>query len=397
MAVRPLRIDDSDGRTVAGNGRRTGVIQFEHPNALQTVGPFAISTRRTFSPPVLSNDWRAHVRNRDFLGNTNSNGDMASWGLTVGEAVLDANGELTGATVATPTVVQSPTTLLGASELITPWSSFALNERKTYFLCNPINVASGKNLAIGGGRHWNTATPGDYLVANPASMTRTDNQGVLDIYLECRVRDDGSPTMLVISNSASGGGNVGSVANRAEMGAWPQLWARRNRGFAASLAVGGAIANDFGAASVKWDYYSTLDVALNVDVAVLLATGSSDLLQGASVATVQARYVAIINKVRAIAPSANIVLTTLPPRGDSTGTPETNRQTMNTWLSTCPAGANYCVDIDGPFTDWASPGRLRTVFAGAPPSADIIHWSERTHQTVSALMPSDYQSGRASS
>lgn len=389
-----LRDDNSWQSIPAATGStRTGVFQFEHPNSLLSVGPYTISTRRPFSIPHTPGRFRVHIRNRDFLGDTNSNGDLLSFALYIGEAVRDVNGELTGATVATPVQIGLTTILVGSSELYTAWISpatFQINSNKTYFLTYPINVASGKNLAVGGGLHFYTTTPSDAAVANPAGLTRVDNQGVLDLYIEYEFADDGVPTTLFVGPSVINGGNVGSVANRAEMGAFPMLWAMREKGVAASLAVGGAWAANFASSSAKWNFYNTLNAPLSVDAVVLFALNSSDICAGTASATVRASLIDAVNKARSLWPSARIIISTNPPRGDSSGTPETTRLSENTWLATCPAGVNHCIEISAQVTDWGSPERLRSIYAAAPPTADIIHWSQAAHSLASNLIPVRY-------
>lgn len=387
--------DDNSWQPIpaATDATRTGVFQFEHPNSLLNVGPYAISTRRPFSIPHAPGRFRVHIRNRDFLGDTDSNGSLSSFAMYIGEAVKDSNGELTGATVASPVQIGSTTTLPGSGELTTAWispSTFQISPYKTYFLTYPINVASGKNLAVGGGLHFYTTTPSDAAVANPAGLTRVDNQGVLDIYIEYEFADDLAPVVMFVGPSVVNGGNVGGVANRAELGAFPMLWAMREKGVAASLAIGGSWAAHYGASSAKWDYYNTLNAPLSVDAVQFFALNSSDICAGTGSATVRANYINAINKARSLWPTARIIISTNPPRGDSTGTPETTRISENTWLATCPAGVNHCIEISAQVTDWASPERLRSIYAAAPPSADIIHWSQAAHSLASNLIPVRY-------
>ena len=373
---------------------RVGVFQFEHPNSNTDVGTFNVSTRRAFEVTQEIPDgarWRVHYRNRNHLANTNG-GTMTGFAMAVGEAVVDTTGvgDLTGATVSAPVQIQTPTTLTSGVELITPWvekSTYDPVPYKEHFITYPVNVAAGQTLSIGGGRHWFTATPGDYLVANPSGMAKVDNQAIGEMYIEFEFANDSAPTMLIVAPSVANGGNTGAVANRAELGGVGHLWELENQGVAPSIAVGGAWSADYLAASPKWDYYDTLSQPLNVDAVLLLALCSSDVCAGTAVATVKGNVAINIAKARLDYPGARIILTTLPPRGDSTGTPEANRLEINTWLSGCPAGADQCIEINGPLTDWASPQRLRAQFAGAPPSADIVHWSEAGHSTVARLIP----------
>lgn len=390
----PADVYDATPKAYVDGKVRTGVFQFEHPGALLTAGSaLTYQIRRPFRIPhtSVSSGFRVHLRNRDHLNDANG-GAMTNVAIYIGEAAVDATGEINGNFVSTPVQVQASTSVAAGSELISAWiapETLQISPYKTYLVAYTFTVASGAQYAVGGGRFWYTNTASDVSVVSPSGISRVDNQGVLDLYVEYKFADRDAPVMMIVSNSIAGGGNVGSVVNRAELGAWPMLWALHEKGVAASLAVGGAWCGHFTAASPKWDVYSTLEVPLEVDAVLLFAITSSDIAGGTSLAAVRTGLQVTIAKIKALWPNARIIVTTNSPRSDSSGTPETNRVTFNRELAACPYGAHQSMEINGPFTDWASPERLRTPFQGAPGS-DAIHWSEAAHATAAALIPVRY-------
>ena len=376
---------DSSLQAVVTQSTRTGVFQFEHANNNAEVGTYNISTRRLLSIPhaTANAGFRFHVRNYNFLADTAASSALNNFTMYIGEAAVDANGDPNGQFVSAPMQIQTSTTVASGSELITAWvapGTLTLQPHKQYLVSYSISVTA--QLAIGGGAHWYTTTPTDAALAAPAGLTRVENQGTLDIYMEYHFIDDGAPIIMCVTNSIGNGGNTGTAANRAELGSWPVLWAKRTKGVAANLGVGGSWAANYGASSAKWNHYSTLAVPLDVDAVVFYALTSSDMTAGTALATVKASLAAAVAKARTLWPNAQIILTNNPARAETTaGTIENNRLALNTYLSNCPHSASMCLDIDSPVTDWANPARLRTPFQGDP-GVDGTHWSARAHENA---------------
>lgn len=378
---------------------KTGVFQFSHANQLAATGsPASFNIRRGFSFPFQPTRFRVHIPTKSMLADTTAAGQLSNFTLGVGLAALTANGEPAGgATVGAPLQIQTSTTLYGGATLVTPWvdaAAFTAQADRLHILTAGFSVGATDQIAIGGGLQWTTFNRSDALTAAPAT-TRGDNGAWLGgMFIEA----EGvfGKLIFVVGNSLSDGGNVGGVPNRGELDAWQNQWARMNRGVAASISVGGSWAAMYGAASPKWTHYSTLANPLVPDGLLYMGLASSDVAgsagDAAAIAAAQASMTAAVTKGRAMFPSALHIGTTLPPRGASTGTPETARITMNRWLSGCPAGLDRCIDISSALTDWASPARLREPFAAAPASispplgVDIDHWSPDGHSVVAGLV-----------
>lgn len=395
----PSDVYDATPKAYVDGKVRTGVFQFEHSGALLTAGSaLTYQIRRPFRIPhtATSSGFRVHLRNRDHLNDLDG-GALTAVAMYIGEAALDATGEPNGNFAATPVQVQASTSVAAGAELISGWiapGTFTLSPYKHYLLAYTFTVANGVKYSAGGGRFWYTTTASDVSVQSPSSNTRVDNQGFLDLYVEYKFADRNAPVMMVVSNSIDGGGNTGGVANRAELGCWHTLWALREAGVAASLAVGGAWCGHFTASSPKWNAYSTLDVALEVDAVILFAITSSDIAAGTALADVRTELQVTMAKVKALWPNARIIVTTNSARADSTGTPETNRVSFNRELAACPYGAHQSIDIATPLSDRATPERNLVQFQGAPAglgsSTDGVHWSEAAHATAAGLIPVRY-------
>lgn len=386
---------------------RTGIYQFEHSNALTSFG--SLHTRRPFMITQKPIRFRLHIRNYDLLGNASSTGTLTGVTAYIGPMAVDANGNLNGNFSVAPTQIQTSTTLAsGATEIITGWISpgtFTINSYKWY----GISVgwtATAQQVANGGGLHWSTATPGDAATAAPAGLARADNQGFLNMYIEYEFANDLSPIILVVSNSLSGGGNTSALANRGEVDAWCGQWALRNGGTAAILAAGGAWLSHFASTSTRWNYYSTLNTALDPDYVVFFATGSSDIAGAAGVSTVQTELYDSMSKARALWPNAQILLTTNPPRlGSGTAAVEADRKTFNTWLTTSPGIASSCIDLEPVVTDDGKQLAMQPAATGAVTlvgetmprldpfvdSGDHEHWKPYAHARVTTLMPGTRQ------
>lgn len=376
---------------------RTGVYQFEHCNGLPAFN--SLHTRRPFMITQTIKRFRLHIRNWDQIAAAYSSGALTGMTAYVGAAALDANGDPNGQFAATPTQIVTSTTLAaGAGEVVSGWitpGTFSINPYALY-LISVGWTASSVPTASGGGMHWWTATPADAGVAAPAGLTRADNEGFLDMYIEYEYADDDSPSMLVVGNSLSGGGNVAGLANRGELDAWQQQWAAANGGWAASIAVGGGWTTHFGAASTRWDVYDGLAAPLTPDLVVFMGTSSSDISGGTTLSAAQADLRAAIGKAKTKWPGAKILLTTLPPRVATSAAEEIIRQQFNDWVSGCPSGTVGCVDIEPLLTDGGAQEALTVSTATAltlngellprlhpdVDSGDHEHWRPNGHTRV---------------
>jgi hypothetical protein len=357
----------------------------------------SLHTRRPFQITQTPSRFRLHIKNYDLIGNAYSSGTLTGVTAYIGAMAVDANGDLNGNFTATPTQIQTSTTLSsGTNEIVTGWISpgtFTINPY-TWYGISVGWTATSQNVSIGGGVHWFTATPADAGVASPSGLSRVDNQGLLNMYIEYEYANDVAPVMLVVSNSLSGGGNVASVPNRGEVDAWCGQWALTKGGVVATLAAGGAWTAHFPSSSTRWNYYSSLNTALDPDFVVFFGITSSDVAGGTTVAATKTA------PVRLDCEGENVVAQRgdrvdhqpAPPRWwQASATLEANRKEINTWLVTCPGGALVCVDLEDLLTDNGAQMALTTSTATSltlngdtlprlsdeADSGDHEHWSPR--------------------
>lgn len=388
--------------TTPQNPTRTGVFQFEHCNGFISWGQsVTFNQRRPFILPRTATRFRLHWKNNNFLGDASPTGSLINCVAYVGTAAVDSNGDMTGQFTATPTqfTFSSGTTITAGGEIISDWISpgtFTLTTNVKYIL-SVGNQTSGttEQYAQGGGAYWYTITAG--LVTQTAgnlsaSLTRVDNQGYFELYIEYEFADITAPIGLIVSNSLAWNTNQASLVNRGEIDSWHQLWARASGGIAASIAVSGSTTAHYNASSPKWGYYSTLNTALDLDFILYWEAFSNDLggttTDAAGRAAIQASTITMIQKGQALYPNARHIVTTNAPRGDITGsamvvdTMEYCRDLLNTWISNNPCGVDQCLDPETEITNGADPARQKREVYG-----DGTHRSPRGNARLSKLLP----------
>ena len=363
-----------------------GVFPFELPLSTGTfIGNQPVSNRRLFRISQSVKRFRVHVKNRDQLLDENATGSLTNVTLYIGEPAVDASGTPNGNFTASPTQIQTATTVASGTELTTSWiprSTFAIDANKLGMLSIGFHMPSTGRICFSGSLTWQTLNASDAAVAAPAGLTRVNNAAFLQIYIEYEYENDHTPSILVVGNSLSNGSNGGGVDNNGELTSWPQIWALRNGGVAASLAVAGSWAAHFGPGNTRWDVYSGLSAPINYDTIVYFALNSSDLA-GGSTAVAENNMTVAIARGKALYPNARHVVTNIPPRVAFTaGVSEDARLLVNEWMHMLPGGVEQCVDIDAVITDWANPARIRSVY-----DADGTHMSPRGHSAVAATFP----------
>ncbi|MFA5172735.1 MAG: hypothetical protein WC426_14325 [Sulfuriferula sp.] len=377
--------------TAIAGTTRTGVFPFEMPNSIGTfTASQPLSNRRLFRIAQTPKRFRVHVRNRNQLADADASGDMTDVSVYMGIPATDANGDPNGNFTATPTQIQSATTVTAGTELISPWISpgtFTINPYQMYMLSIGFVAPTTGQLAFGGGLVWQTYLASDAGVVAPAGISRINNASFLQIYIEYEYDDNAAPSILVVGNSLSNGSNGGGIDNYGELSSWPQIWALNNKGVAASLVMGGGWAAHFMAGNGRWDVYSAVNTPLDYDAVVYMALNSSDLA-GGSLAYAKSNMLGAIARGKALYPNARHIITNVPPRVaftgavGSAGTLEDDRAQLNTWMHMLPSSTEQCLDIDAVLTDWSNPGRIRSVY-----DSDGTHPNPRGHVAIAASIP----------
>ncbi|MCC8930837.1 hypothetical protein [Rhodococcus sp. I2R] len=375
--------------SASDSATRTGAFQFDHAGALSPLGAATFTARQGFALPFDGLEFRVHYRNRNFLGEVDAVGTIDAFKAYVGEAVMGPDGP-TGAFVAPPVQILAPTTLVDGVEKVTPWitpATFALTKNKRYLLSTGFTMPSAETpIALGGGGHF-VSYDGDRAAQQAANAVFTPNQSFFDTWIEYRFVDDNAPTILVVSNSLSGPGNVVAATNRGDLDAWQHQWAFANGGVAASIAVGGSWAANYPASSAKWTHYDTAATPMVYDAIVLMGLLSSDVAGGAgdaaAIEVAKGSYGVVVNKARSLYPNARIIGTTSPPRQASSGDQETARLSVNAWLSSSPYQIEQCYDIDMFLRNGGTPQRLKPEYD----SGDGDHWTPRAHGAVASGVP----------
>ncbi|MBB5167195.1 hypothetical protein [Mycobacterium sp. AZCC_0083] len=371
--------------SLATPGVRTGIYSFELTKSHASSWPNQpFTNRQLFQLPVAATRMRVHVRNRDHLADVVLTGDITGLSLYYGIPAVDANGEPNGNFTAAPTLIQAPTTLASGGELITPWvdlTQVAVDHR-TLMLSTGWTTSASGGMAFSGGLSWQSLLATDAGVQNPVGIARQNNAAWFQMWIEYEYADAGAPRILVVGNSLSNSSSNGTGDNYGTLSSWPQLWAKAQGGVAANLSMSGSWAGHFATDFTRWTVFDSCDTAFDPDVVLYFALASSDTVDS-TVADAQANMRGAIKNGKAKYPNARHLITNIPPRMEfSAGASEAKRVAMNTWLHMLPVGTESCMDVDSIVTDWATPGRIRSVF-----NADDTHFNPRGHQAVSELIP----------
>jgi len=371
-----------DFESAAEPATRTGIFPFDlcHAQGSWAAQPF--SQRRVFRVSQTVKRFRIHLANYNQLSNTWGTA-MTSVRIGIGVPVIGSDGLPTGATISAPVTLQAATSVAAGAELVTPWitpSTFEIAAYRQYMLTYGfVTAASSPVTCHSTGLSWQTFDAADAVVTNPAGMTRVSNAAFLWPWIEYEYADDGAPSILVVGNSVSSAANAGGIDYPGEMSNWHQVWALGQRGIAANIAVAGSFAAHFMAGNTRWNVYDSCDVMPDFDAVVYFAATSSDTIDN-SIATAKADFAATVARGKALWPKARHIATNIPPRGEFTGsgesdgTPEHKRFQMNTWHALLGGGVEQCVDIDSLVTNWADPARLRSEF-----DTDGTHPNHRAH------------------
>ena len=378
------RFDALGGGGGGGATLRKGVFSFVPAHSSFPIGA-SMTVRRPFIVPHTISRFRVHVRNRNQLTNTNLSGSFSAFAMYVGQAALDAAGAPNGNMTAAPTQIGGATTIASGATWTSDWvtpATFTIAKGKHHLL-SFCGTHTASNWAMSTGVCWRSTSLADVSLQNMAgTVTYDTNNSFLDMFIEYEFTDDGAPIIFVVGNSLSGRSN--SVWGGLD--AWQHQWERAHKGVAANIAVAGAWTTNYGAADPKWDYYDVCDPALPLvpDAVIYLGHPSSDVAGGTAVATIKANMLASMNKGKAKFPTARQIISNLMPRTDgNTGTAETNRGLINTWLATLPGGADACIDLNSALIDWAaSPPVQRAAY-----QVDGIHQSYLGNVQIAQAVP----------
>lgn len=380
MAFKPSRV-------------RTGILPLDHCNA---AGPWANQPwhiRQVFKraqQKVLR--WRPVIANYGMLADTWGTA-MTGFVVGVGLPAYGTDGNPTGAFAATPTTIQTATTVAAGAPYVGPWvsaSTFDPSADDFMLSYGFITAASGAASYYSGQRCWQTFVNTDALVANPAGLTYSFNACMLTGYIEYEFADDTAPSILVIGNSISSVASA-SVEHTGLGGSWHQIWARRFGGFAASLAVAGSFMAHYKSGNNRWNFYNGVNTPLDFDAVVYLAANSSDAVDN-SLAVTQADTALVVARGKALWPKAKHIGSTIPARVGFTGDPTVNttneyrRLQLNEWMGLQAVGLfDSVVDIDDFSGDAAvapNPRRLKPYF-----TTDGTHARPRMHEEMALRVP----------
>ena len=264
--------------------------------------------------------WRVHVRNINPRFGTNQPGAVSLTGLWFGQG--DGSGSFTGAATQINGAVSTPA---DGSEWVSKWVTTPLEAGTRYLLAYGLNT-TGTQSVVGGG--WTTASPAD--AANSAAAKTARTALPLDVWIEAETAST-TPVIAAWGDSLSSG--VGATLPVYD--SVVSQYARANGALPVHYTASGDSAASWAGnlSAYKWTRWATL---AKPDVTIA-AMGSNDVFNGDALATIQANWQAAVDNIRATISPA-VVVTTITPRDGVTGTMETTRRSLNTWLKGLPRG-----------------------------------------------------------
>lgn len=302
--------------------------------------------------------FRIHLRNYNDRSSVAYTGTLSLTGIWVGPHAVAADGSLTGQFDGAPErVLPAQTTPSTGAEMVTPWIDMPLAMDTDYLVSLGYTCAAQTNHA-GIGGCWRSAAPAQAGDAIPATALTRQGQSPLDVWVEVEIADD-VPVIAAFGDSLT----CGTGATLPVYDAWAARHGRANGYVPQIVAHHGSSMTDWTNTSAwKWVKYAGID---RPD-AVVWALGGNDLFGGATLATMQSRFAALVPVVRGQLAST-LYLATIMPRNDPTY--ETVRSDYNAWLDTLPGGAINVYDFAGSI---AVPGTPDTI-ATAYDSGDHVH------------------------
>lgn len=278
--------------------------------------------------------FRLRLRNYDYRDDATKSGTIALHSVSLGEAVRNSAGELTGALVAgTIQDLALTGTAADGAEIVTDWAVAPLDPSRTYLLTYRITGGATQVWSTDMAGSWEVTTPTAAHTAG-AAVTR-QIRAPLSVSLDAEV-DESTPVYGAFGDSLT----VGSGSTLPVHDSWIAAYARTHGGLYTMWAAHGDTLESWGAVSSKVTRFAGL---ARPDV-LFVAMGSNDIWTGADLPTLQTRLRAALATLRAHT-TTNIVLCSVWPR-DSTAdeSRETIRRAYNDWLrTTLPGGASRYV------------------------------------------------------
>lgn len=314
----------------------------------------------------LNERFRVKIRNFEERTSTAGTATVAANGLWIGEAALDANGELTGQFKSAPTKIADAFTISSAwvfSAWI-DWMMFNFKPGVVYLVAFGYDSDGTGLIHRSRGYVWaNGASASASQAPTSGSLTATT---LCPFMVEIEVESE-APRVPMIGDSHVAGNNA-----RYPVLESPIALAGIANGFTPiNMGHGGSKLSEWrSVAQAKWqDYGITAGSGAEAVVIWLGQNDVFDALSPATLAAMKADYIVVVNSARITFDGAPIYAGTLLPRnGVIPAGQDQVRKDFNAWLRTLPAGIAGVWDVAAAVTDPAT-GLVRSDYI----DADLTH------------------------
>lgn len=276
--------------------------------------------RLNYSAPVTR--FRVHIRNWNPRLGTTRAGKFDFNGLWLGKHA--GNGNLASAAVQLRGGFSTPE---DGSDWTSAWFHTPYGMLNDYLLTFGYNSTTAPMMLAGGA--WSNATPGDATALAPT--LNYGNVAPFDMWIEAE-----TPSTTPVTGGLGDSLTVGIGSTDPVHDSAISQYARKIGALPYHLAASGE--SMLGAMSVnpskitRWSHLAQPD-------SITVGIGSNDLAEGIDLATMQTRFLTLMDVVKTLTPA--IYLADIMPRNSWTpgSVQETTRREYNGWLRTYPAGA----------------------------------------------------------
>lgn len=355
--------DAASGTSAPQSGFKNAYLALNQPATSGTETVSAATVRWPISNGVGAKRARLHVRNWNWATGTTYAGAVAFTGAWMGEA---SGEDFTG----TPTnVLPAFSTASNGAEYVSPWFNYDMVADVQHLLSVGFTTAGGQvNQASRGGCYRTTVAADASLATGFTGTVSTTSP--FDVWLELEV-----PAATPIVAGFGDSNTLGTGTALPVYDAWLSQYARTAKALPYFASIHGSNTG-------TWDDDDATMWDRNPDQArpdaVISFLGQNDLVDGVTLATMQANFNTMLPILRDKL-STEVYVATITPADVKAAPVNAVRQAYNTWLKTLPGGVKDCFDFSTAISD--DDATIRTV-----DNADGLHFLTGGHTKLAAVV-----------
>jgi lysophospholipase L1-like esterase len=355
--------DASGGTSAPQSGFKNVYLALNQPATSGTETVSAATVRWPIKNGVASKRARLHVRNWNWATGTTFAGAVAFTGAWMGEA----SGE--DFTEAPVNVLPAFSTASNAAEYVSPWFNYDMVADVQHLLSVGFTTAGGQvNQASRGGCYRTTVAADASLAAGFTGTVSTTSP--FDVWLELEV-----PAATPIVAGFGDSNTLGTGTALPVYDSWLSQYARTAKALPYFSAIHGSNTGTWDDDdATMWD---RTPAQARPD-AVISFLGQNDLVDGVTLATMQANFNTMLPIIKDKL-SAQVYVATITPADAKAAPVNAVRQAYNTWLKTLPGGVKDAFDFSAAISD--NDTTIRTV-----DNSDGLHFVTGGHTKLAAVV-----------